>query len=516
MPEPARRLLCARHPHLGLVTALRRHPELRGEAVIVGGAPQLRLPVLAASAAAAACGVTPGQPLRQAQQLCPQAAFVGVDEGEVEQLRTGVATLLGTLSPAVETGDEESYCDLSGSHAAHPDEGRWAAAIARALMETLDGELPAVGVGGSRFVARMAALASDPRHVRRIPPGGEAAFLAPLPLGMLPVDPAICARLAALGLDCLGAVANLSPVDLQRQFGAEGLVLHRHCRGEDEEGLTLEAGPRRAVERVVLDDVGDLEVLRFAAHRCAADLGDRLRDRGLVAVTVAVVLELAGAPALRAAAPPPLPAGNPAELWTAVLALLGELRPRSPVSAVRLEVELGGAAGRQADLWRGGDAERERVLAAATRLQRRYGPGALRRPRLAVDPACTERQGALVTAGGRPATGAGTPAARPRGAARPRRAGRAARGRGEDPRVTELIEGAVEVRGGDQDTPAALRTEMGWRRIERVVTRWMVETDWWRQPVRREYLRCLLAGGECCELFHDLEGGGWCWSRRYD
>ncbi|HEY8676112.1 MAG TPA: hypothetical protein VIO13_09130 [Candidatus Dormibacteraeota bacterium] len=381
------RQLCARHPHLGLVAALRRHPELRGEAVIVGGAPELRLPVLAASTAAAAAGVRGGQPLRQAQQLCPQAAFVSVDGGDVERLRADVAAALGAISPAVEAGDEESCCDLSGSHVAYPDEGRWAAAIARALMKTLDGELPAIGVGSTRFVARMAALASEPRRVRRIPAGAEAAFLAPLPLGMLPVDPAIGARLAALGLDCLGAVANLSPVELQRQFGAEGLVLHRHCRGEDEGTLTNDCGPRRAVERVVLDGaVGDLEVLRFAAHRCATDLGDQLRSRGLVAVAVALVLELEEAPAVRVAAPPPLPAGNAAELWTAVLALLGELRPPAPVSALRLEVELRGAAGRQADLWRGGDAERELVLAAAARLQRRYGETALRRPRLAVDP----------------------------------------------------------------------------------------------------------------------------------
>jgi hypothetical protein len=84
--------------------------------------------------------------------------------------------------------------------------------------------------------------------------------------------------------------------------------------------------------------------------------------------------------------------------------------------------------------------------------------------------------------------------------------------------VTELLEGAVEVRGQGREagTPAALRTEAGWRRIERVVTRWVVETDWWRRPVRREYLRCLLAGGECCELYRDLDGDGWFWSRRYD
>ncbi len=387
VPEPARRLLCARHPHLGLVAALRSHPELRGEAVIVGGAPELRLPVLAASTVAAAAGVEPGQPLRQAQQLCPEAAFVSVDGDHVDRLRADLATALGGLSPAVEVGEEESCCDLSGSHAAFRDEGRWAAAIARALMETLDGTLPTVGVGSTRFVARMAALASEPRHVRRIPSGGEAAFLAPLPLGMLPVDPAIGARLAALGLDCIGAVANLSPVELQRQFGVEGLVLHRHCHGEDEGGLGIDVRPRRAVERVVLDGAtSDLEVLRFSAHRCAVDLGDSLRDRGLVAVAVALVVELEEASALRVEAPPPLPAGNAAELWAAVLALLGELRPRAPVCAIRVEAELRVASARQTDLWRGGDAEREQVLAATARLQRRYGETSLRRPRLALDP----------------------------------------------------------------------------------------------------------------------------------
>ena len=84
--------------------------------------------------------------------------------------------------------------------------------------------------------------------------------------------------------------------------------------------------------------------------------------------------------------------------------------------------------------------------------------------------------------------------------------------------MTELLEGAVDVRGEGTNpaTPTALRTEAGWRRVERVATRWVVETDWWRRPVRREYLRCLLAGGECCEVYRDLEGSGWFWSRRYD
>ena len=82
--------------------------------------------------------------------------------------------------------------------------------------------------------------------------------------------------------------------------------------------------------------------------------------------------------------------------------------------------------------------------------------------------------------------------------------------------MTELLSGALEVRGDDPATPTALRTPAGWRALERVVARWVVETDWWRRPVHREYLRCLLAGGECCEVYRDIAEGGWWWSRRYD
>ena len=71
--------------------------------------------------------------------------------------------------------------------------------------------------------------------------------------------------------------------------------------------------PRRAVERVVLDGaVSDLEVLRFAAHRCATDLGEQLRSRGLVAVAVAVVLELEEAAGVRVDTPRrPCPPATP-------------------------------------------------------------------------------------------------------------------------------------------------------------------------------------------------------------
>jgi DNA polymerase IV len=381
------RVLCARHPHLGLIAALRRYPELRGEPVILGGAPELRLPVVAASAAAQAAGVRVGQPLRQAQQCCPAAVFVPLDPDGMSTLRAAVCAELHRLSPTVEAGDEEAFADLSGRHAEFPDEASWASALARGLRGVLDVEI-AVGVAGSRFVARLAARASHPGRIRRVRSGEEARFLAPLPLDVLPVDPAVTARLAAFGLDCLGAVAGLGPADLQRQFGPDGLRLHRLARGEDGAGILPAPAQRVWSERLVLDGAtGDLETLLRGVRQCAAVLGARLAAETLAAGEVSVVFELEEAAAISTSGVPAAPPGNAGELWTAALGMLGELQPWAPVAAVRVGVtRLVPAAGRQADLLRPGDGAREAVVATAERLRSRFGAATVRRPRLALDP----------------------------------------------------------------------------------------------------------------------------------
>src|SRR5205807_6814403 len=138
----------------------------------------------------------------------------------------------------------------------------WAAAVARTLSITLATDPPAVGVAESRFVARMAARAGAPGRIRRVRAGEEAAFLAPLPLAVLPVDPAVTARLAGFGLDCLGAVAGLSPGELQRQFGREGLAVHRLLQGEDGDGVNAATAGQTWSERLVFDSpVAQLETL---------------------------------------------------------------------------------------------------------------------------------------------------------------------------------------------------------------------------------------------------------------
>jgi hypothetical protein len=82
--------------------------------------------------------------------------------------------------------------------------------------------------------------------------------------------------------------------------------------------------------------------------------------------------------------------------------------------------------------------------------------------------------------------------------------------------MTELLHGAVEVRVNGRGLPAALRMDGSWRDVVDIALTWRVETDWWRSPVRRDYVRCLISGGDCVDIYRDLEDGTWAWVRRYD
>jgi len=90
--------------------------------------------------------------------------------------------------------------------------------------------------------------------------------------------------------------------------------------------------------------------------------------------------------------------------------------------------------------------------------------------------------------------------------------------------MTELLDTAVEVRLDPTGALVAFRRQGSggvpsshpWRTVERTTARWVVDTDWWREPARREYRRCLIEGDECVELALDLDTGAWTLSRRYD
>src|SRR5271165_6949441 len=95
-------------------------PDLRGKAVIVGGGPNQRGVVTAASYEARKFGVHSAMALRTAGRLCPHAVFLDGYHEKYGEWSDRIATILAQFSPVVEmVSIDEAYLDLAGTERLH-------------------------------------------------------------------------------------------------------------------------------------------------------------------------------------------------------------------------------------------------------------------------------------------------------------------------------------------------------------------------------------------------------------
>ncbi len=342
--------------------------------------------VLAASAAARAAGVRPGQEWRRAEILCPLAARLEVDPAALAGLRHLTRQALAECSPLVEwVEDTEAYVDLAGSDPLGRPPGVLAAACGRVLRAQLD-VTPQVGLGPSRFSAWVAAQRAEPGRVRAVPRGRAAEFLADWPVGRLPIAAELGERLIQFGLRTCGDCAAIAPADLQRQFGHEGLRLHRLCLGRDPGQVDpWHQPPVCGVRRVLAGGVADLESLRFGAEELAQGLARELARQGRAAGRLRLVLlgeperQPSGAlerPAWWGELAPAAPMASAGELLGPLLSLLGSARLRAAVTEVGLEgLGLVDPPATQVGLWQGRVTDRAAIDRAVDRLHARFGSG---------------------------------------------------------------------------------------------------------------------------------------------
>lgn len=386
-PNHRTRLACFTFPHLAWVLTLRAHPELQGEPVLLGGQdPGGRQVVLAASPAAWGKGVRPGLEWRRAEVLCPLAVRLDVDRTAVAELQRQARLALTSCSPLVEWGDDTSaYVDLAGSDPLRPEESSRAAHCGRALQAAL-GVPPSVGVGPSRFSAWVAAQLAAPGRVRLVPEGKAAEFLASWPVTALPIPPEVGERLIQFGLHTCGDCTPITLVDLQRQFGPDGILLHRLCRGLDSSRIEpWREPPPCGVRRVLAGGVEDSESLRFGAAELARGLALELSRQGRAAGRIRLVLLGEDGPRRPSSTDqqvwwgevaPPNPLATADELLAPLLSLFGRARFLTPVTVVELQAfDLVAPPVSQVGLWQGRAADREVVQRAVDRLHDRFGQG---------------------------------------------------------------------------------------------------------------------------------------------
>ncbi len=275
---------------------LLERPELIGKAVVVGGRPDQRGVVTAASYEARKFGVHSAMPLRTAGKLCPHAVFLDGHHRKYGEWSDRIATILAKFSPIVEmVSIDEAYLDLAGTERLHGPPLVAADKLLRRITSTTS--LPCSGgLAATRLVAKVASEQAKPRGLVWVAPGSEARFLAPLPVRKIPGIGEVTERaLRALGLETVGQLADVSQEKLEKIFGQWGTALYRKARGGDSYEFVIDAEPKSISHNHTFgDDTNDTEALVAMLSHLSQKACKRLREARLATRTVTLTIRYAG------------------------------------------------------------------------------------------------------------------------------------------------------------------------------------------------------------------------------
>ncbi|HET8570077.1 MAG TPA: hypothetical protein VFM93_13945, partial [Candidatus Limnocylindria bacterium] len=252
------------------------------------------------------------------------------------------------------------------------------------------------------FVARVLAERTKVGELRMVT--DQPAFLAPLDVETLPLDPRVAQDLRLLGIVTVGAFAALDRGSVGDRFGRGAAYAHALASGDDPSDVGA-TPPRRRIRsrRRSFEPIASKEQLVFFLRRIADEVAAGLARDGLAALRVALVLEREkdGALAVVAAAPLRLdrlllpPTADAAAIVRSLRWALDEWPELGCVTGASVEVtEAEPLRGRQLGLFAADGARLEEAIGVAQHLRGRLGPGAVLRARVAdPDARLPEREG---------------------------------------------------------------------------------------------------------------------------
>lgn len=258
----------------------------------------------AVSLAAGRVGIRAGMTLTEAQTRCAALEIRTWDDGAVHEAVIAATTAFLDASPQVtpvQGAPGMWWIGASGFNALGGEE-----VLTHTLLQIAQRWHPdaRVAVADSCVAARAATWAPQARSrvvrerdplrpdgITCVPTGQCAAYLAPAPLGLVPMDDDLRDALRSLGLRTVGALAALAPGDIERRWGAQGLQAWRLAQGDDPRRpgvVRVEATRSTSVElpAAVESTAPVLFVLRAQLERLIRDLVNDGRAAAAVSITL--------------------------------------------------------------------------------------------------------------------------------------------------------------------------------------------------------------------------------------
>ena len=268
----------------------RDRPELRGRPVAVGGRPESRGVVAAASYEARAHGVHSAMPMSRAVRLCPDLAIVPPDFRKYREVSQRVFSILREVTPLVEPLSlDEAYLDVT--------ENAWGESlgveVARRLKQTIRDATnltASAGVAPNKFLAKIASGWRKPDGLTVVAPERVESFLQKLPVDALwGVGPVTAKRLRERGIERLVDVRTADPEVLRGAVGSMTEWLQKLAVGEDDRPVEPNRASKSSSSEITYsEDLIDLAHIREEIAIMARDNANWLERKGIVARTVTI------------------------------------------------------------------------------------------------------------------------------------------------------------------------------------------------------------------------------------
>jgi DNA polymerase-4 len=272
-------------------------PALRDRPVVVAPAATSRAVVVTASLEARLWGIHRGMLLETAARRCPDLVALPPNQRLYRRATGSVLDIVSRYTPVVEPSPYgRFFLDMTGTHrlfGALQDAG---GRIQREIERRLRLE-PAVGAATNKLLSRVAAKIMRPDGLCDVFPGGEAPFLEPLEVALLPrLGPDTRHQLEELNLRIIRELTAVPLADLMMVFGSRGRLLYRNARGVDETPVRpVERTPAVIEDELLEEDTNNRDVLHAALRRMVERGTGRMRAQGVMARGIDLRLRYADA-----------------------------------------------------------------------------------------------------------------------------------------------------------------------------------------------------------------------------
>ena len=324
MAAPLRRILHIDMDAFYASVEQRDDPSLRGRPVAVGGRPERRGVVAAASYEARAFGVHSAMSMAKALRLCPNLISVQPNFGRYRAVSATVFGIFRSVSPLVEPLSlDEAYLEVT--------ENAWDEPLATTVAKRLKTQIrdetgltASAGVAPNKFLAKIASGWKKPDGLTVIPLGHVEEFLQKLPVDALwGVGPVTAAKLRGKGIEKLVDVRKVDVNQLRETVGSQAGWLRRLAFGIDDRPVVPNRATKSAsTENTYPKDLVDRERIQAEIDQMARRSAAWLERKALFARTVTIKVRYSDFTTITRSQTRLPPTRNPDDMTTRALQLL--------------------------------------------------------------------------------------------------------------------------------------------------------------------------------------------------